>query len=102
MGWPLGGKALVAIGSGPSVRLAAGSRPATMPATGRTGARPAKSRGKSAEKATAKPSPQPGAPTAARPAKKDPEHPLVVKADLIRVQVMREGDESKVSEVYTE
>ena len=96
-------QAFAAIDDAPSEPARANGRPAASAANRKTaGKTPGKPRGKQPEKTASKPGAKPTAQPAARPTEKDIENPLVVKADLIRVQVMRDGDESKVSEVFTE
>jgi lipopolysaccharide export system protein LptA len=101
------GQSFAAVGDGPVERKTTNNRSATSAVNANSNGRlagkspgkspakaPGKSRGMQPEKTVSQP--------AARPLEKEPESPLVVKADLIRVQVMREGEESKISEVDTE
>ncbi len=101
------GQVFAAVDDGPPERAPAPRRPATSASNGKMGRKPVvKSRGRQPEKTAAKPGCKPGASVGAKPPgkgpEKEPENPLAVIADLIRVRAMRDGEESKVSEVFTE
>ena len=87
-------------------RAPANGRSSTSASIGKTGGKPPqRARGKASEKTVSKPASKPGAKPipqpSSKPIEKDPEHPLVVKADVIRVRAMRDGEETKISEVDT-
>ena len=96
-------QAFAAIDDDPSNRGPASGRSSTSVSNGKTTGKPAgKSRVKQPEKAASKSVAKPAEQPRAKPAEKEPENPLVVKADWIRVRAMRDGDETKIAEVDTE
>ena len=108
-------QSFAAVGDGPIDRTPTNNRSTSSPGNGKSNGRLAgkapgkspgkalgKSRGMQPEKTVSQPGAKPISQPGARTLEKEPESPLVVKADLIRVQVMREAEESKISEVDTE